>query len=80
MSVMGTGRVLSALLQDNMLMSAFGLYIVTYIIDLLMSTHSKRAAGLLCLCSTSEKVVTVFCFFQFLLAHFFARVPTKREA
>ena len=60
MSVMGTGRVLSALLQDNMLMSDFCLYIVTYIIDLLMSTHSKCAAGLLCLCSTSEKVVTVF--------------------
>ena len=80
MSVMGTGRVLSALLQDNMLMSAFCLCIVTYIIDLLMSTHSKRAAGLLCLCSISEKVVTVFCFSRFLLAHFFARVAIKREA
>ena len=80
MSVMGTGRVLSTLLQDTMLMSAFCLCIVTYIIDLLMSTHSKRAAELLCLCSTSEMSSLFSVFFRFLLAHFFARVPIKREA
>ena len=74
MSVMALRCALSVLLRDDVLMSNFCLCIVTYIIDLVMSARSKLVAGLLCLCSTSEKVITVFGFFRFLLPHFFARV------
>ena len=52
----------SALLRDNMLMGAFYLCIVTYIIDLLTCAHSKLATGFLCLCSTLESIVTVSVF------------------
>ena len=74
MSVMAFCCALGALLRDNVLMSAFCLCFVTYIIDLVMSTRLKLVTELLCLCSTSEKVITVFGFLRFLLPHFFARV------
>ena len=74
MSVMAFCCALSVLLRDDVLMSDFHLYIVTYIIDLVMSARSKLVTELLCLCSTLEKVVTVFGFLYFLLPHFFARV------
>ena len=62
--------VLGSLLRDNELMGAFCLYIVTYIIDMLTRAHSKLPTGLLCLCSTSEKVITVLTFFRFLFLYF----------
>ena len=43
---------------------------VTYIIDLSMRTPSKLSTGSSCLCSTSERAVTVFSFLRFLLPYF----------
>ena len=64
--------VLGALLRDNKLMGTFCLHIVRYIIDFLTRAHSKLATGLLCLCFSSEKLVSVISFLRYLLSCFFA--------
>ena len=54
-----------------MLMGAFRLCIVTYIIALLTRARSKLSSWLSYLCSTSKKIVTVFGFLHFLLLLYF---------
>ena len=64
------------LIRDKMLMDAFRLCFISYIIDLLTHAHSRLVTGLLCLSSTSGQIDTFFGFLRFLLFHLFTCVAS----